>query len=315
MPSEPAFAAVDWGTTRFRAWLLDVAGEIVAERRSDEGLLAVPRERFAAVLEEHLAAMGAAASLPVMMCGMAGSRQGWIEAPYVATSARFDDILGGAIAVPGARRDVRIVPGVAQRERQRPDVMRGEETQLAGIASLHGAELLVCMPGTHCKWVRIVDGAVARFQTWLTGELFSVLSAHSILRHALGATPSKVSPDDPVFGEWLDDGLAHPGDAVSHLFRIRASTLLLDMPPDGAAAALSGLLIGNEVGSARTQFADAGSDIVLVASGPLGDLYAEALARAGYTVTKVDAEQAVRKGLLEAARLNFALDGAARAKA
>ena len=127
--------------------------------------------------------------------------------------------------------------------------------------------------------------------------------------------PSKVSPDDPVFGEWLDDGLAHPGDAVSHLFRIRASTLLLDMQPDAAAAALSGLLIGNEVGSARAQFADAGSDIVLVASGPLGDLYAEALARAGYTVTKVDAEQAVRKGLLEAARLNFALDGAARAKA
>ena len=95
---------------------------------------------------------------------------------------------------------MRIVPGVAQRERDRPDVMRGEETQLAGIASLHGADLLVCMPGTHCKWVRIADGAVAEFQTWMTGELFSVLSAHSILRHALGTSPAKVSPDDPVFG-------------------------------------------------------------------------------------------------------------------
>ena len=315
MRAEPAFAAVDWGTTRFRAWLLDAAGEIVAERRSDEGLLAVPRERFAAVLEEHLSAMGAPASLPVMMCGMAGSRQGWIEAPYVATPARFDGILSGAIAVPGTRRDVRIVPGVAQREHERPDVMRGEETQLAGIASLHGADLLVCMPGTHCKWVRIADGAVAGFQTWLTGELFSVLSSHSILRHALSATAAKVLPDDPIFRQWLDEGLAHPGDAVSHLFRIRAATLLFDMQPDGAAAALSGLLIGNEIGSARTQFGDAGSDIVLVASGPLGDLYAEALKRAGYTATKVDAEQAVRKGLLEAARVNFAVDGAPRAKA
>ena len=228
---------------------------------------------------------------------------------------RFDDVLGGAIAVPGTSRDVRIVPGVAQRERERPDVMRGEETQLAGIASLHGADLLVCMPGTHCKWVRIADGAVGEFRTWMTGELFSVLSAHSILRHALGASPAKVSPDDPIFRQWLDDGLAHPGDAVSHLFRIRASTLLLDMQPDGAAAALSGLLIGNEIGSARQQFADAGSDVVLVASGPLGDLYAEALARAGYSATKVDAETAVRKGLLEAARLNFAIDGARRAKA
>jgi 2-dehydro-3-deoxygalactonokinase len=315
MHAEPAFAAVDWGTTRFRAWLVDAAGEAIAERRSDEGLLAVPRERFAAVLEDHLGAMNAAASLPVMMCGMVGSRQGWVEAPYVATPARFDDVLGGAIAVPGTSRDVRIVPGVAQRERDRPDVMRGEETQLAGIASLHGADLLVCMPGTHCQWVRIRDGAVSEFRTWMTGELFSVLSAHSILRHALGANPAKVSPGDPVFREWLDDGLAHPGDAVSHLFRIRASTLLLDMPADGAAAALSGLLIGNEIGSARQQFAGAGSDIVLVASGPLGELYAEALKRAGYAATKVDAETAVRKGLIEAARLNFALDGGRRAKA
>ena len=315
MPAEPAFAAVDWGTTRFRAWLLDAAGEAVAERRSDEGLLAVPRERFAAVLEEHLAAMNAAASLPVTMCGMVGSRQGWIEAPYVATPARFDDVLGGAIVVPGTSRDVRIVRASRSERHARPDVMRGEETQLAGIASLHGADLLVCMPGTHCKWVRVADGVIAEFATWMTGELFSVLSAHSILRHALGATPAKVSPGDPTFTQWLDDGLAHPGDAVSHLFRIRASTLLLDMQPDGAAAALSGLLIGNEVGSARQQFAAAGSDIVLVASGPLGELYAAALARAGYSATRIDAETAVRKGLLEAARLNFALDSGRRAKA
>ena len=315
MPSEPAFAAVDWGTTRFRAWLIDAAGEVVSERRSDEGLLAVPRERFAAVLEQHLGAMGAAASLPVMMCGMAGSRQGWIEAPYVATPAHFDEILAGAIAVPGTRRDIRIIPGVAQRDRERPDVMRGEETQLAGIASLHGADLLVCMPGTHCKWVSVADGALAGFATWLTGELFSVLSTHSILRHALGADPAKVSPGNPVFQQWLDDGLAHPGDAVSRLFRIRASTLLLDMQPDAAAAALSGLLIGNEIASARQQFASAGSDIVLVASGGLGDLYAEALARAGFRTTPVDAETAVRKGLLEAARRNFGLDAGRRAKA
>ncbi len=140
------------------------------------------------------------------------------------------------------------------------------------------ADLLVCMPGTHCKWVSVADGAVAGFATWLTGELFSVLSTHSILRHALGADPAKVSPGNPVFQQWLDDGLAHPGDAVSRLFRIRASTLLLDMQPDAAAAALSGLLIGNEIASARQQFASAGSDIVLVASGGLGDLYAEALA-------------------------------------
>lgn len=310
MTHAAAFAAVDWGTTRFRAWLLDAAGEVVAERRSDEGMLALPRDRFGAVLEDHLRAMGATASLPVMICGMAGSRQGWIEAPYVATPARFADIFASAVRIAGTDRDVRIIPGIAQHEPDRPDVLRGEETQLAGIDSLHdGAELTVCMPGTHCKWVQVADGAVAGFTTWLTGELFSVLSQHSILRHALGPQPSTVSHDDPVFQRWLDDGLAHPADALSRLFRIRASTLLFDMQPQQAAAALSGLLIGSEVASARAAFGTGGGKTILVASGGLGDLYSQALSRAGYSATRVDADTAVRNGLLQAARNNFALDG------
>jgi 2-dehydro-3-deoxygalactonokinase len=303
-----AFAAVDWGTTRLRAWLLDAAGEVVAERRSDEGMLALPPDRFGAVLDQHLGAMGASTSLPVIICGMAGSRQGWIEAPYVATPARFTDILAGAVRVADTRRDVRIIPGIAQREPDRPDVLRGEETQLAGIASLHdGADMTVCMPGTHCKWVEVAGGTVIGFTTWLTGELFSVLSQHSILRHALGPQPSKVSHDDPVFRRWLDEGLAHPADALSRLFRIRASTLLFEMQPQEAAAALSGLLIGSEVASARAALGTGGKTI-LVASGGLGDLYALALGRAGYSATRVDAETAVRNGLLQAARENFALD-------
>jgi 2-dehydro-3-deoxygalactonokinase len=301
MTQAAAFAAVDWGTTRFRAWLLDAAGEVVGERRSDEGLLAVARDRFAEVLEGHLAAMDAEPSLPVVICGMAGSRQGWVEAPYAATPARLDEVLAGAIAVPGTRRDVRIVPGIAQRDPARPDVMRGEETQLAGIAARAGGDALVCMPGTHSKWVELKGGAVARFSTWLTGELHSVLAQHSILRHAVGAEPARVAAADPVFSAWLDDGLANPGDAVSRLFRIRASTLLLGMQPAQAAAALSGLLIGAEVGSAVGQFGGR-AEVVLVASGPLGSLYEAALKRAGLMPVPADAEQAVRRGLAQAAR-------------
>jgi 2-dehydro-3-deoxygalactonokinase len=302
--TEAAYAAVDWGTTRFRAWLLDGTSEVLAERRSDEGMISLTREKFGEVLEAHLAAMGAPSALPVVICGMAGSRQGWIEAPYVETPARFDDVFAKAVPVPGARRDVRIVPGIAQRNSNRPDVMRGEETQLAGIADAGGGDLLVCMPGTHCKWVELSDGAVTGFATWMTGELFSVLSQHSILRHAVGTVPTAVAADDPVFGAWLDDGLAHPADAASRLFRIRASTLLTGMSAEQAAGALSGLLIGSEVGSASAMFGTA-RRMVLVGSGPLGTLYAEALRRAGYQPTAVDAETAVRRGLAEAARRNF----------
>lgn len=302
---EAACAAIDWGTTRFRAWLLDAAGEPVAERRSEQGMGALQRDEFPGVLEAHLAAMGAAPSLPAMICGMAGSRQGWLEAPYVDTPARFDEIFARAVTVPGTSREVRILPGVAQRDGSRPDVMRGEETQLAGIAAGVGeGETLVCMPGTHCKWVELAGGAVAGFTTWMTGELYSVLSQHSILRHALGHTPATVAAVDPVFLDWLDDGLAHPADAASRLFRIRACTLLTGMQPAQAAAALSGLLIGSEIGSARSLFGTA-RRTVLVSSGQLGALYGEALRRAGNEVSTVDADVVVRAGLAAAARRNF----------
>jgi len=303
--SEAVCAAIDWGTTRFRAWLLDAAGEPVAERRSDEGMSALKREQFAGVLEMHLAAMGAGASLPVVICGMAGSRQGWLEAPYVDAPARFDQIFASAVAVPGVRREVRIVPGIAERDPSRPDVMRGEETQLAGIAATEGGgALLVCMPGTHCKWVELAGDTVTGFTTWMTGELYSVLSQHSILRHAVGGAPVRITADGPVFLDWLEDGLTHPADAASRLFRIRASTLLTGMEPAQAAAALSGLLIGSEVGSARALFGT-GRKTVLVGSGQLGALYGEALRRAGFNASPVDGDKVVRAGLAEAARRNF----------
>jgi 2-dehydro-3-deoxygalactonokinase len=148
----------------------------------------------------------------------------------------------------------------------------------------------------------------------MTGELFSVLAQHSILRHAVGTAPARVAAADPVFGAWLDDGLAHPADAASRLFRVRASTLLTGMGADEAAAALSGLLIGSEIGSASAMFGKA-RPMVLVGSGPLGLLYAEALRRAGYAPTTVDAETAVRRGLVEAACRAFAIGGERRATA
>lgn len=307
--SQPAFAGVDWGTTRFRAWLLAADGEVLAERRADDGLLATERDRFGDVLEGHLAAMGADAALPVLACGMVGSRQGWVEVPYVDVPAKLTDVAAKAVRVPGTKRDIRIMPGMAQRDPSQPDVMRGEETQLAGVAGLHGGDTLVCMPGTHCKWVELRDGSVSRFTTWLTGELYSLLAAQSILRHSIGTAGATVEAGDSMFAKWLDDGLAHPGDATSRLFRIRASTLLFDLKPAEAAAALSGLLIGSEVASAKAHFDAAGRTVTLVVSGKIGALYVEALQRAGLKATLIDAERTVRLGLMEAARTVFGTAG------
>jgi 2-dehydro-3-deoxygalactonokinase len=298
-----AFAGVDWGTSSFRLWLFDAAGTVLAERRSDEGMASAAPDGFAGVLSRHLDAAGAAADAPVVVCGMAGARQGWLEAPYVTVPARLDDMLAAAVPVPGQGREIRILPGLAQRAPQAPDVMRGEETMLAGTLPLFasGAHLL-CLPGTHSKWVEASGGVVTGFATWLTGELFSLLSTQSILRHALDGGLAASSPGSGAFRSACAAALAGGGDLGPALFRIRAASLLEDLAAADAASLLSGLLIGAEIGSARRSLAGAGGQVILVASGPLGLAYRAGLELSGTTVISADAEEAVRAGLFAAAR-------------
>ena len=304
MSAKPAVAALDWGTTRLRIWLLDAAGAVLAERRGDDGLASAQAAGFSGVLESHLSAMAAPMALPVIACGMVGSRQGWIEAPYVDTPTPIEAILKGAVPVPGQARDIRIVPGLAQRLADAPVVIRGEETQLAGAGLPSTGRHLVCMPGTHSKWVEVVDGAAAGFGTWPTGELFSLLATQSILRHSLGEEPVPVSADNAAFQHSCNVALAEGGDVTARLFAIRAASLLHDLTPADAAATLSGLLIGAEIASAGRRYGKPGGAVTLIASGALGTLYRRAFDLAGLAIRPVDAEGAVRAGLLAAARHN-----------
>ena len=148
--TQPFCAAADWGTSNLRLWLLAGDGSPLRELRGEEGLIKVADRNFAGVLDAKLRELGAAPDLPVIICGMAGSRQGWVEAPYVETPASLDDVLLHAVHAPHPTRDVRILPGIAQKDRGQPDVMRGEETQLLGLGDFSG-ETIVCMPGTHSK--------------------------------------------------------------------------------------------------------------------------------------------------------------------
>ncbi len=151
---------------------------------------------------------------------MAGARQGWIEAPYAETPATLGDVLAGAISVPGIDRDVRIIPGIAQKDIDMPDVLRGEETQLAGITALRGAgSHLVCMPGTHSKWVAVKDGVVTGFGTWMTGELYSVIAKESVLKHSVGGGSLAFSPKSEAYAKAVRQGLDDSASLTSRLFR------------------------------------------------------------------------------------------------
>src|SRR4249920_2331486 len=134
--TSPAYIAVDWGTSSFRLWLIGEDDSILGERRSGEGMTSAAQTGFAQVLQSHLDALAAPENLPVIVCGMAGARQGWVEAGYIDTPAHLATVLERAVSVPGATRDIRILPGIAQRNPDAPDVMRGEETQLLGALGL-----------------------------------------------------------------------------------------------------------------------------------------------------------------------------------
>ncbi|WIW47580.1 2-dehydro-3-deoxygalactonokinase [Bradyrhizobium sp. 62B] len=297
--TEPAYVAVDWGTSSFRLWLVDHAGQVLAERRSDEGMLAATKTGFPAVLQSHLAAVEAPDHLPVLVCGMAGAKTGWVEAGYVDTPAPLAAVLKQAVRVPGEARDIRILPGIAQRDASAPDVMRGEETQLLGALGFEAAgEALVCMPGTHSKWVRVRGGTVERFSTFMTGELFSVVSRETILSFAVAGADE--AEDVASFKAAVKAAYAAPAFAANLLFGARSRQLLFGGTPAAARETLSGTLIGVEL-AAGLSGAVPQAGVALIASGRLATLYRHAFDALSVTVQPVDADEAVRRGLSMAA--------------
>jgi 2-dehydro-3-deoxygalactonokinase len=297
--TEPGYVAVDWGTSSFRLWLVDRAGQVLAERRSDEGMLAAAKTGFAAVLQSHLAAVEAPDHLPVLVCGMAGAKTGWVEAGYVDTPAPLSAILSQAVRVPGQARDIRILPGIAQRDASAPDVMRGEETQLLGALGFEAAgEALVCMPGTHSKWVRVRGGIVERFSTFMTGELFSVVSRETILSFAVAGADE--AEDVASFKAAVKAAYAAPAFAANLLFGVRSRQLLFGGTPTAARETLSGTLIGVELAAGLSGTVPQ-AGVALIASGRLAMLYRLAFEALPVTIRPVDADEAVRRGLSMAA--------------
>lgn len=295
-------AIADWGTTSFRLWALDRDGHVLGERRSDQGLAVSAGLGFETVLESHLADLRVPDGAPVMMCGMVGSRTGWTEAAYLDVPVRLDQLVRRATIVPSSR-PIRILPGIAQRGTTHPDVLRGEETQLLALAATHYSGL-VCLPGTHAKWVVLVDGEVTGFATFMTGELFQILRSQSVIAPAVeGAGP--VDERRAAFADGVTAALMTPAEATNLLFELRAGWLLARTRPDDTLARLSGLLIGAELAGAARRFGPL-TGALLIAAGPIAGLYHRALAIAGATGIAVrDAEACVREGLHAAATIAF----------
>ena len=301
--SEPALIAVDWGTTNVRAALIDGAGRVIAEAASDDGIGTVPAGGHAAAFARLVAGWP---SVPAIMAGMVGSRQGWREAVYAACPASPADIAAGMLRMEGEDgRPIAIVPGVMVRSPDRDgDVIRGEETQIVGLlAAEPDFDGVVVLPGTHSKWATVTGGAIADFQTFLTGEVFGLLSRQSFLRHSVKDGEAELSalPDFALgVRRTVLDGLPF----LAAIFSVRARQLLDGVAPEDNMAYLSGLVIGGEIAAARdTNRLWQGRALRIVGSRSLARAYARAFEIAGYEAEVRDGSHLVTAGLLDFARI------------
>ena len=285
------FIAVDWGTTNRRAYRIDVDGYCQASMADDQGALSVPAGGFPLAVDSIRAELG---DLPLLLAGMVGSTRGWVEVPYLTCPAGIDELAINLHWVEAGR--IAIVPGLAVRGDQ-PDVMRGEEVQLFGAvaAGLITGDAIVCHPGTHNKWVSLVDGRVERFRTVMTGEMFNRLRDGGILSEFL---TGEVAIGE-AFLAGVKRGLTAP-PLTAELFSIRARVLLDDLPRESATSFTSGLLIGIDVSVGAGL--SAGSDIAIMGGPELTDLYYAAAGEAGKSATRIDGGQAFLAGALAIAR-------------
>lgn len=275
--AEARLIGIDWGTTAFRAALMDGEGRVLDRRTSGEGLLGVADRAFEPVLERAVAAWDEMRRLPVVASGMVTSRTGWVETPYLPCPAGADDLARALtrIVAPGGR-SLAFVAGLSCRHADgAPDVMRGEETQIAGLPA--SGERLVVMPGTHSKWVRLAGGRTLSFRTAMTGDAFAALKDHTVLR----LTTADARPSHEAFAAGVRAGAAENGAGLlGKLFRQRAGSLMGDFPAHETADRLSGLLIGTEIAEARG-FAPVEGPVLIVGGDVLAARYAEALAVLG----------------------------------
>lgn len=301
-PSSPArLIAIDWGTTNARSYLLAAGprGPVVLDQRTGEGILSVAADAdnrdalFAAILESMVGQwLDAAPQLPMIACGMVGAAQGWRPAPYQSLPTVLASE-GGFVTIQTPRGPLPIIAGV-KKSRPNADVIRGEETQLAGLASdlAPGRTALVVMPGTHTKWAIVRDGVLLDFDTAMTGELYSLLLDQSMVgRVAVPAPPGR--DWRPAFDWGLQ--LAADQRAIAFTaFVIRSSVLDEQLPADQVADALSGLLIGSEISEQLDRIEPDMQPVLLVGGAGLVERYQHAFAMSGVESTPADPDATIR---------------------
>ncbi|MDP0596192.1 MAG: 2-dehydro-3-deoxygalactonokinase [SAR86 cluster bacterium] len=287
--------AADWGTTHMRAWAIDKKGEVLAYSESNEGMKDLQQNEFEPVLLRLIENwLDNKKITPVMACGMVGARQGWVETPYLKTPCvPIDKTQLTVASTKDPRIQVNLVPGVMQHKPA--DIMRGEETQIAGFIKENPSfDGIVCLPGTHTKWVNVRAGQIEKFRTFMTGELFGVISNNTLIKHSIESE----GWDQVSFDSGVIKGFDNPGLIASDLFSLRSESIVNDLDSNSARATLSGLLLGVELNGAISYWKD--KKVILIGSELLTNNYQKGLKILGGESHAFSLEAATLSGLTSA---------------
>lgn len=290
------WVAVDWGTTKCRLWLMSADNQVLAHDANAHGMNILKHANdYEPLLLTWISEWLANDSvLPIYICGMAGSREGWQEAAYLTTPIKLAEQLNPCHVKTNDRRiAVYIVPGIKQNSPA--NVMRGEETQINGFLSEHNHyNGLIILPGTHTKWVEVVDGKVAQFSTAMTGELFDLLQTQSILRFST----EQADWHETSFIETFKNAIASPLNFSERLFAIRARHLLENSDKAKAYASLSAELIALECSGMQHRFAHSMKQhCVIIGNDQLSQIYQLAMQLQNYQAEIYVGDTAVINGL------------------
>lgn len=285
---------VDWGTSAFRAWLVNDAGTPLDGLQASCGAGRLGRDEFPAVLAGQLGPWIAAhPGIPILMSGMVGSRRGWRETRYLSAPVTLDALARHLVRVEWDHANpVYLVPGVDARDAGGAyEVMRGEETQAFGALSLlhgaAGASRTLCLPGTHSKWVDTAGGEIRGFRTHMTGEFFELLSRHSLLADSIDGS----AHDAAAFAAGVAYGARPRSSLASLAFSARTRCLGGEFGRERIHAYLSGLLIGHELAT-EDERGSTTDGIVLIGGPALCERYADAGRLLGIASETVPADRA-----------------------
>lgn len=287
------FVGINWGSTSFRAYLIAADGSTIDEYVASAGIATLDRGGMAAIMRD-LASRWSQHG-PIYASGMIGSNVGWIEAPYVQAPADCADLAAAAVPTHIGNVPLRIVPGIACRRSfdGEPDVLRGEEIELIGLAALRAVNGWVALPGTHTKWARLENGSIVDFFTSMSGEMFDRLTTKGLLASIVAGDAT----EGVEFFRGVSVGRARRLSLGTLLFGARARVVRGELAKSDAASYIRGLLIGSEIADALAVYPTLGESVVpLIGNAALCRLYASALHTAGVSSEVIESRDACLRG-------------------